>query len=178
MRTAHSTTQPTVAKRKQPATAENQMMHQLRKYLRGRAQEGRVQRQNHQPLINPLLKRPLLLVLVRSYLFKPCFKLWREKLLKCTDSTGHKFGPGSATNTIYKTGTISACRRSVLPAFASNSAASLPTRSRFSKSTSPLVLFCTKLKPELYSTITPLPITTWSWDSLFWYLVKTIYSTH
>ena len=80
----------------------------------------------------PLLLLPvgkLILFLSLPTLFQALMKI----LPKWTDSTGHKSGPDSAPVTIYKTGTISACQRSVQLPSPNNSAAFLLTRPRFSK---------------------------------------------
>ena len=133
---------------------------QLPKNLGGRTKQ--VPLQIHQPLLNRRLQLQVLAgkripLLSLQILSQALTKI----LLKCTGNTGHRFVPDLAAKTDFKTGIIFACQRSVQLPSASNSAASSLTRPRFSKSTSPLVLFCATLKRGLYSTTTPLPTTTW-----------------
>ena len=78
-----------------------------------------------------------------------------------TVNTGARSVPDLVAVTVYKTGTISACPRSVPLLSANNWAGSLLTRARFSKSTFPLVLFSVTQKLAPSSTTTLLRTTIW-----------------
>ena len=87
-------------------------------------------------------QRPALAGKKILFSFLPTLFLPRRKISPTrTVNTGPRSVPDLVAVTVYKTGTISACLRSVLPPSANNWTASLLTRARFSKSTFPLVLF-------------------------------------
>ena len=76
------------------------------------------------------------------FLFQPTLFLPRRKISPTrTVNTGPRSVPDLVAVTVYKTGTISACLRSVLLPSANNWTASLLINLQFSKSTFPLVLF-------------------------------------
>ena len=138
----------------------------LQKNLRGQTKQVRVQRQNHQPLFDLLFKHRLQLQVLAGKRIpfsslQTLFLVVRKTLPKCTDNTGHKSEPDLAARTDFKTGTIFACSRSFLQAFANNRAASFLIRQLYLKSTCHLDLSSATLKLALFSSTTHLPITTW-----------------
>ena len=94
--------------------------------------------------------------------FQPTlFQLAKKTSPKHTGNIGRRSVRVLATTIVYKTGTISACLRSVLPPSANNLTASLLTRARFSKSTFPVLLFSVTQKLPPFSTTTLLQTTIW-----------------
>ena len=157
------------------------MMHQLRKNIRGwpRGWQVRIQRQNHHPLLNPLLKCRLLLQVlagmqIQFLSLQTLFQGLTKMLLTHTGNTGDKSVPDLAATTDFKIGTNSACLPSTLPAYTNNWAVSLLINPPSLISTGHLVLFCATPKRVPSSTITPLPTIIWCWNSLFWSPIKTI----
>lgn len=157
------------------------MMHQLWKNLRRQTKQLQVQRQNHQPLLIPLLKHLLQLQVpvgkrISSLSLQTLFQALTKILLRRTNNTGPRFVPDLATTTDFKTGTISASQPSTPAASANNWAGSSLINSLSSKSTCRLVSFCETQKPEPYNTITHLPTIIWCSNSRFWSPIKMIKS--
>ena len=161
------------------AALRPQMTHQPRRNLRGGPKQVRVQRQNHQPLLNLLLKHPLQLQVpvgkqIPFLSLLALFQALTKILLRCTDNTSHKSVPDLAAVTDFKTRIISASPPSTQPPFANNWAGSLSISPPSLKSTSPLVLFCVIQKLGPYSTITRLLTIIWCWNNGSWSQSKMI----
>ena len=142
-----------------------QMTHQLRKNLRGRTKQVRVQLQNHQPLLNPLLKP-------RRQLQVPVVSSSDER----TGNTGPRSVPDLVATTGFKIGTISACLSSTQPASANNWAGSLPISLPSSKSTSFSGFILRNRETGALHYHHP-SANNLVWSSRFWPPIKTIQNT-
>ena len=81
--------------------------HQLPKNLGGRTKQVSLQTQSPRQLL-PLVQAGKRIPFSS---LQTLFLVVKKTLLRCTDSTGHKFAADLAATTEFKTGTIFACRR-------------------------------------------------------------------